>query len=99
MSLSAIGVGSRRNPDGTLSVKVQIIDDASQKGQGFVEFTGASLEDCTRQMQAELNAREAAQADVTVNAAVRGKVLATSQAGKDGGVDAIGADAIGSDQT
>lgn len=80
---SAIGVGGKVSPDGTITVRAQIVNNASGKTVSSLSVSGASLDACKATLQAELDAREAAEIDTTINLNVSGIVLATSRAPKD----------------
>lgn len=72
---SAIGIAARKNPDGTVTVKVEIRDDRINRPIGQQTYTGATLQAIKAQVRADLQARRDAETDATLTAAVVGQVI------------------------
>lgn len=79
MPLVAIGIGGRRNPDGSITVKVEIRSTTGTSTTLITTttYTGADLSAVQAAIEADLISRRAAERDSTLNNAVAGRVLAS----------------------
>ena len=80
---SAVGIGGMANVDGTITLRAQIVRNDTRQVMTQLTVKGESLFACTAQLQIELDAREAAEVDKTINLNVAGVVLATSRSPKE----------------
>lgn len=74
---TATGLGVRKNPNLTITVRVQVVDDRTQRVIDTLEYTGPTVVNVIGQIRADLQARANAETDATLTAAVVGQVLGT----------------------
>lgn len=76
---SAVGIGGKANQDGTITVRAQIVHNGTKKVITTLSVDGVSIDEITRKLQADVDRREAAETDATINTHVAGAILVTSR--------------------
>lgn len=72
---SVFGRGAQRNADGTVTIKVEVINDRTEQSIAYATYTGASLQAVEAAIAADLRSRVAAEDDAALSEAVVGKLL------------------------
>lgn len=72
---SVYGRGASKNADGSITIKVDIVNDQTGASVRVQAYTGASVKDIQEQIRSDLQAMVAAQVDVALSTAVVGKLL------------------------
>lgn len=72
---TAIGIGVRKNPDTSVTVKARITDDRDQSVKATREYTANTVLAIRALIQIDLDALKAAETDGALTLAVVGQVL------------------------
>lgn len=77
MSFSAIGRAARRNPNGSIAVKVEIMDTAG-KTVAFRDYTGPTIDAIKALIRTDLDALLVVVDDASLSQAIVGVLLASA---------------------
>lgn len=72
---TATGIGASANRDGTITVKVRIVDDRTNTTVDTRDYTAKDLNAVKDLITADLQARREAESDAVLNKAITGQVL------------------------
>lgn len=71
----AVGRGAQKNADGTVTIKVEFVDDRTDKMLRFETYTATSLQVVQEQISRDLRSLVAAESDTALSTAVVGQIL------------------------